>query len=403
MTREALESEIQDFMRASPWREAPERFERLALALFAFQFEACQPYAQYCRSLGHTPDTVKRSEEIPAIPTGAFKEFELRSFPAERTVLTFRTSGTSVERRGELHLDTLALYETSLLSSLRETFLRELVGRRTTMRFLAPGPAQAPDSSLTHMFETLRREEGGPDSRFDWQEDRLDFASFSSAVERARAIDEPIVVAGTSFAFVHFLDAVTRRGPNTTDARGRSLVRSHAGGGDPGASDWQLPAGSRVIETGGFKGRSREVPREVLRSDLAACFGLPETQIVNQYGMTELGSQFYDSTLVDPTGPRRKLIPPWTRVRFVDPDSGRDVDDGEVGQIVIHDLANTGSLAAIQTADLGRALLGRDGERIGFDVMGREEGAEARGCSIATDAMLEASGGGGRIGDGSGR
>jgi acyl-CoA synthetase (AMP-forming)/AMP-acid ligase II len=145
------------------------------------------------------------------------------------------------------------------------------------------------------------------------------------------------------------------------------------------------------METGGFKGRSRTVPREVLRRDIAERFGLPETAVVNQYGMTELASQFYDSTLVDPEGPRRKLAPPWARVRFVDPETGQDVRDGEVGQIVIHDLANTGSVAAIQTADLGRAIVGADGERIGFDVLGREEGAEARGCSIATDVMLEAS------------
>jgi hypothetical protein len=113
--------------------------------------------------------------------------------------------------------------------------------------------------------------------------------------------------------------------------------------------------------------------------------------VVNQYGMTELGSQFYDSTLLDPDSPRRKLVPPWTRVRIVDPDSGRDVREGEVGQIVVHDLANTGSVAAIQTADLGRAIVDRQGEWLGFDVLGREAGAEARGCSIATDTMLEAS------------
>ena len=237
------------------------------------------------------------------------------------------------------------------------------------MRFLAPGPAEAPDSSLTHMFEILRRAEGHPSSGFDLREGRLDLVALEAAVERARRADRPLVMAGTSFAFVHFLD-------------------------DPqagGEGRWQLPAGSRVMETGGFKGRSRTVPREVLRSDIAARFGIDERAVVNQYGMTELGSQFYDSTLIDPDGPRRKEGPPWTRVRFVDPESGRDVAPGEVGMIVIHDLANTGSVAAIQTADLGRAIQSDDGGRIGFDVLGREEGAEARGCSIATDVMLEAS------------
>jgi hypothetical protein len=126
----------------------------------------------------------------------------------------------------------------------------------------------------------------------------------------------------------------------------------------------------------------------VLRRQLASRFDLPETSIINQYGMTELGSQFYDSTLVDPEGPRRKLGPPWTAVRFVDPDSGLDVADGEIGMVVIHDLANTGSLAAIQTADLGRRIPAERGA--GFDILGRASGAEQRGCSIASDVMLDA-------------
>ncbi len=158
-----------------------------------------------------------------------------------------------------------------------------------------------------------------------------------------------------------------------------------------------------MLETGGFKGRSREVPREVLRAELAARFGIPEASILNQYGMTELGSQFYDSTLVDPSGPRRKLVPPWTRVRCVDPDSGRDVTVGDVGIVVIHDLANTGSVAAIQTADLGRmiaATAGGEEEGDGFDVLGRFEGAEQRGCSIAVDAVLGGTRAGSRPGSG---
>jgi hypothetical protein len=99
--------------------------------------------------------------------------------------------------------------------------------------------------------------------------------------------------------------------------------------------------------------------------------------------MTELGSQFYDSNLQTPDGPRRKLEPPWARVRIIDPESGQDLAPGEIGMIAIHDLANVGSVAAIQTADLGR--LCAEG---GFEALGREPGAEARGCSVAVDAML---------------
>jgi hypothetical protein len=103
---------------------------------------------------------------------------------------------------------------------------------------------------------------------------------------------------------------------------------------------------------------------------------------VNQYGMTELGSQFYDTVLGEPATPRRKLAPPWTRVRILDPISGAEAAHGAVGRIAVHDLANTGSVCALETADLGRAA----GD--GFEVIGRDPDAEERGCSIGADALL---------------
>ncbi|MEZ4334681.1 MAG: hypothetical protein R3F35_23230 [Myxococcota bacterium] len=364
--RETLDSAVLAWMAEPDWRPDPNRFDALALALFRFQYAACPAYGRYCDAYERHPDAVAEADAIPAVPTGAFKEFALRCFPAEATRHTFRTSGTTTERRGELHLDTLLLYETSLLASLRHCFLTDLCGTRPRMRFLAPPPEEAPDSSLTHMFATLAAAEGHPESGFDFTpREGLALDALARAIAAARAEGSPIVLGGTSFAFVHLLDATRSDAPST----------------------WSLPPGSRLVETGGFKGRSREIPRERLRTELAERFALPERAIVNQYGMTELGSQFYDSTLVDPIGPRRKLVPPWSRVRLVDPDSGRDVATGAVGMIVIHDLANTGSVAAVQTADLGRAVAD------GFEVLGRAEGAEQRGCSIAADAALAAADG----------
>jgi hypothetical protein len=87
-----------------------------------------------------------------------------------------------------------------------------------------------------------------------------------------------------------------------------------------------------------------------------------------------------------PGEPRRKLGPPWTRVKMVDPVSGAPVPEQRAGQIVVIDLANTGSVLALQTADLGRRLPG------GFEVLGREPGAEARGCSVAADELLSEAG-----------
>ena len=226
---------------------------------------------------------------------------------------------------------------------------------------LAPAAEAAPDSSLSHMFGRMVAARGDAGSRFLVEpEATLDVDAVLGAVEEAAHADAPLALCGTAFAFVHLLEAL--------DARGEKLA---------------LPADARVMETGGFKGRSRIVPREELHAWIARGLGVAPARIVNQYGMTELGSQFYDSVLFDPEGPRRKVAPPWARVRMVAPESGAEVGEGELGMIRILDLANTGSVHAIETADLGRRI-GEDG----FEVEGRAPGAEERGCSIAADEML---------------
>ena len=357
--RVAIERELLAWMREEPGRDDEARFERLALSLFAFQFEANPPYGRFCAARGATPESVASWREIPAVPTGAFKELPLRCFPAERTIHVFRTSGTSLARRGELQLDTLEPYEASLTASFERGVLPDLApGERLPMLVLAPSPAEAPDSSLSHMFAVMLARRAAPGSGWFLREGELAVDALLEALAAA-APSPKLLLCGTAFAFVHWLEALERRGLHLT-----------------------LPAGTRIMETGGFKGRSRELPREQLHAWLQDRLGVSAGRIVNQYGMTELGSQFYDSVLLEPAAPRRKLAPAWTRVRVVDPVSEREVGDGAVGAIRIVDLANTGSVLAIAPADLAR----RTAE--GFEVLGREAGAEARGCSIAADEML---------------
>jgi hypothetical protein len=357
--RAAIERELLVWMRDEPARRDDARFERLALALFAFQFEANVPYGRFCAARGATPDRVRSWRDIPAVPTGAFKELPLRCFPAERSVHVFRTSGTTLARRGELSLDTLELYEASLAPSFESGVLPDLApGERLPMLVLAPSPAEAPDSSLSHMFGVMQERRGTKESGWFVHEGRLDADALQAAVEQAASAPK-LLLCGTAFAFVHWLETLEQR-----------------------ALRLALPEGARVMETGGFKGRARELPRERLYAWIHDRLGVPPERCVNQYGMTELASQFYDSVLREPRASRRKLAPAWTRVLLVDPESGKEVREGEVGAIRIFDLANTGSVLAIATADLGRSR----GD--GFEVLGREEGAEARGCSLAADEML---------------
>lgn len=358
--RASLDARALAWMREPDWRRDDARFAALARDLFAFQFEHCAPYRRFCEGRGRTPANVADWREVPAVPTGAFKEVELRSFLPEREAHAFRSSGTATEKRGTLHLDTLALYEASLLPSFRRAVFPDLAaGERARIRVLAPSPAELPDSSLSHMFGCVLAALGDAASGFDVRGGELAVDSLVAALERAVADGVATALCGTAFGFVHLLDALGARGVRIA-----------------------LPRGSRAMETGGFKGRSRELSRDALYGAIESALGIPAARIVNQYGMCELGSQLYDSVLAEPGAPRRKVAPPWTRVRIVDPETADDAPPGAIGGIHVYDLANTGSVLAIQTADLGRAV----GD--GFEVIGREPGAEARGCSIAADAML---------------
>jgi len=382
--RRALDEALLEWMSEAQWKRDDDRFDRLARQIFAFQFERCAAYARFCTGRGRTPERVEHWKQIPAVPTGAFKELRLHSFPAALTCKTFRTSGTSGSQRGALHLDTLALYEASLLPTIARYLFPDLRPNeeRRTIRVLAPAPDEAPDSSLSHMFGCMLTALGGQGSGYDTHAGVLHAAELLTTLERATGEGEAVTLCGTAFAFVHLLDAMEK--------------------GDALPDRVALAPGSRIMETGGFKGRSRELPRDELYAQLESRLGVPAHHIVNQYGMTELASQFYDSTF-DATRSRdatlahalarRKLGPPWAQVRIVDPLSGGEARDGQSGVIVIHDLANTGSIAAIETADLGRTIaVGDEPEalyREGFEVLGRSAGAEERGCSIAADAMLE--------------
>jgi hypothetical protein len=141
--------------------------------------------------------------------------------------------------------------------------------------------------------------------------------------------------------------------------------------------NFDFTEGSRVMETGGYKGRSRVVPKPELHKMMADRFGISPSQIISEYGMSELSSQAYDN-------PDRVFrFPPWARAQVISPESGREVGVGETGLVRIFDLANVYSVMAIQTEDLAVR------RETGFELLGRPTEAEPRGCSLmATDVVL---------------
>ncbi len=360
--RAEAERILKDWMRDEPELRDEDRFDRVVALLFEHQFQYCAPYRRFCEGRGRTPGSISSWKELPFVPTGAFKETKLCSFPESDTTHVFRTSGTSNEKRGELHLDDLSLYEASLQPSFERGVLPDLAaGQPLRFLTLAPSRVDAPDSSLSHMFGVMHERRGDPDSAFLIGEEALHLDRTVAALEFAATGSPTLALCGTAFSFVHLCEGLAERGQKL-----------------------ELPPTARIMETGGFKGRSRTMERDELYGLMHSTLGVPSERIVNQYGMTELASQFYDSVLRHPGEARRKLLPPWTRVLLVDPTTGSEVEEGTSGMICILDLANAGSVMAVQTADLGRSI------EDGFEVLGRSPGAEARGCSIAADEMLGA-------------
>lgn len=348
---------------------ADQRFTELALKVFDFQYRTNSTYRAFSQRRGVSPDTAETWEQIPPVPTRAFKSVPLVSGDLEAVERVFRTSGTTggVARRGEHHVLDLDLYRAALLPNFEAALLPD--GARLPFLCLLPSPDSAPDSSLTFMLETASDVLGSGPARFflDLSGD-LDLDGLRKALVMAEASGEPVLVAGTAFAFVHLQDRMAEEG-------------------------WvcRLPEGSRILETGGYKGRSRVLTREDLYAGLSEALGVSVGRVVNEYGMTELLSQFYEPVLGEnvATDLNRRFHrpPPWVRTRILDPSTLAPTEPGELGVLAHHDLANLGSVAAVLTEDLGREVAG------GFRLAGRSPGAEPRGCSLAMEDFLASAGG----------
>jgi hypothetical protein len=359
---DALHVRARALMRAYERGEPlPEPFDELAVDLARFQARHVAGYARLCAARGLEPSSIARAADAPAVPTDAFKLARVFAFGAADAAVTFRTSGTTLGARGAHAFRDVATYDAAALAFGRAMLARDL-GAAAAVLVLGPSEDEAPDSSLAHMCALFARVFGRPETperTFFVRGGALDMAGLRARV-RGLARDVPAVVLATSFALVHALDALD----------GEVLA---------------LPPRSRVMQTGGFKGKSREVDAAELRAQVARAFAVPERAVVGEYGMTELSSQLWEATLVDERARHGVYAePPWLRVVPVDEETLAPVPSGQVGIARIEDLANVDSAFAVLTSDRVRRVDG------GVELLGRAPGAAPRGCSIALDEMLSA-------------
>jgi hypothetical protein len=335
----SLESEVLHFL-SEPEEE---RFESLALAIFNFQRSENPAYAKYCEFLS-TPERLDSWKRIPAIPQIAFKRSEIRSFPRQQTQTEFRTSGTTGEGHGKHFFPSLRLYESSVLRGWDYFHLP-----RHRLILLMQHPDHAPFSSLSRMGGFLT----------NFQHDRFMIGQnggfeIDRLIKELLHVEEALTFFGTALGFLNLLEQV----PNLRV---------------------DLPPGSITIETGGPKGSGRNISKRDLYEQLSLRFGVANDSIWNEYGMTELSSQFYSR---DIGGSHR--TPPWMRFQIMDPSTNEEAAPGEVGLLRIIDLANLWSVLAVLTRDL--AVAQPDG---GFLLLGRDPNAWPRGCSRAIDELIQ--------------
>ena len=310
-----------------------EEFNRLALEVFQYQYQNTPVYREFCDLLKIGPTDVNKIEEIPFLPIELFKFKKILPNNLE-TEFFFSSSGTTDSQVSRHYVADLELYR----KSFRTTFER-FYGKADNYCILAllPSYLERKDSSLVFMVDDLISKSNHSLSGFYLDE----YPELAHLLQKLNAEDTPVILIGVSFALLDMAGKYPLSLPNTT-----------------------------VIETGGMKGRRKEIIRAELHQQLIDAWGIKSVH--SEYGMTELLSQAYsqDAGIFH--------CPPWMRVLIRDTeDPLKYLDANKTGGINIIDLANIYSCSFIATQDLGKQQ--KEG---GFEVLGRFDHSDVRGCNL---------------------
>jgi phenylacetate-coenzyme A ligase PaaK-like adenylate-forming protein len=313
--------------------KSDEDFEAMALTTFRFQFENNPVYRSFCDLLYIHPSDVRSIEEIPFLPIQLFKSHEVLS-TTNPVVKTFTSSGTTGNITSKHHLTELKIYEESFRRGFHHFYgnIEDYV-----VLALLPSYLEREGSSLIYMMDALINDSKHPESGF-----YLDHLSeLKSTLTRLNESDQKVLLIGVSFALLDLVETHQFHLKNTI-----------------------------VMETGGMKGRRKELVRDELHTILKKGFGV-ET-IHSEYGMTELLSQGYSK------GHGVFNCPPWMKIVTRDTEDALTVlPTSKTGGINIIDLANINSCSFIATQDLGKTH--PDGS---FEIIGRFDTSDIRGCNL---------------------
>lgn len=310
-------------------------FRHLALEVFRFQYARNTVYRRFCDLMQRNPENVNNADDIPFLPIGFFRTHPVVSDDKPLTEkLAFASSGTTGTIPSVHYIPDPDIY----LKSFSEGF-RCFYGEPSKYSILAllPSYLEKPGSSLVYMAESLIRQSGSGQGGFFLSDFEMLVCAIRSATENHRI---PFVL-GVSYALLDFAEAIGTPVPEAV-----------------------------IVETGGMKGRRKEMVKGELHQILREKFGV--ASIHSEYGMTELCSQAWSA------GKGVFRCPPWMKVEVAELNDPLTVAaPGKTGVIRVTDLANLGSCAFVETQDLGRVI--GDGA---FEVMGRMDHSMLRGCNL---------------------
>lgn len=308
-------------------------FEGVALRVWKYQYDCNPLYRRYCELLKTGPDQVRRVEDIPFLPIVMFREHDIRTGDWE-PVKVFRSSGTTGALQSRHLVRDIQWYhgvaEKCFFNAFKEPVEFIWLG-------LLPSYLERADSSLVDMVYHFMSLSGNDSNGFFPQvNDEIKYS-----LQKLKECNHRAMLIGVSFALLDLFES----------------------------SDIPVWENLKVIETGGMKGRGREITREELYSSLRRHY--PALQVASEYGMTELLSQAYRIGDHFQPGPTMRV-----RMRDIS-DPLRLIGHGQRGVINVIDLANIDSCAFIATDDVGLSFA--DG---GFDVLGRLDNSDLRGCNL---------------------
>lgn len=355
-------------------------FNELALREFAIQYHNIDSLREFSNSKGLTPESVISWEQIPALNPNVFKDRVIAAFPLQETELTLMTSGTSNPRSpGKIYRDKRAVEMYYLANQvMTRNYLFPDVERMKIL-LMVPSPKLAPAMGMAVGLEQMRQNFGTKDSMYLITPNGMEWELLFSALHESEAGGEPVAIVGATSGLIYFFNFCQEK-----------------------ELSFQLPAGSRICDGGGYLGTFGECSREEYLQFCAEILGVPAEYCVNTLGSAESATNYFDNVLRNhylgiKGVARYKECPPWARTIVVHPQSGQRLPKGEIGQLCHYDLVNRSNLMALQTGNLGYEI------EAGFEITGRVDAADKAAftklntmisqqntvCSTVADGLLK--------------